>query len=364
MQSVQVNESLFTNLPEPLHVLGPDGRIVFWNRAAQDLYGYTREECIGQLGEQLLGIVRTPGSAGNVYDDPAGDTDRWVGEVDAVSKFGVRIRIRRRKLQVIQPDSGLCHVVFDMQADQQRGEEVAGRRRQRLESLGALAGGVAHDLNNLLTPILMSCRMLQRDSPNIDREALLETISAGATRGAELIAQLLTFARGGDGMRVAVDVCNLMPQIFTILKRALPDNIAIDLVLTDDDAIVMGDETEIGQVVMNLAINARDAMSDGGQLSMSVRHIDLQAATPYSTTILPPGRYVAVEVSDTGCGIPDDVREHLFDPFFSTKGRGQGTGLGLSTTIGIVKGHRGAIGIDSQLGHGTTVTVMLPQVIR
>ncbi|TWU32487.1 sensor histidine kinase [Novipirellula artificiosorum] len=234
------------------------------------------------------------------------------------------------------------------------------RRRQRLESLGSLASGIAHDLNNLLTPILMSCRMLQRENTNIDRDALLETIGSSASRGAELIAQLLTFARGGDGEHLPIRVDQIAPEVIAILRHTLPPGIELVLEVEPDLPVVLGDATEIGQVLMNLAINARDAMPATGQLGIQVTRTTLKTERPYTYATMQPGEYVTITVSDTGIGIPRDVRERMFDPFFTTKDRGQGTGLGLSTSIGIVRSHHGAVEVQSTVGQGTRISVILP----
>ncbi|MCA9137941.1 MAG: hypothetical protein KDB00_14315, partial [Planctomycetales bacterium] len=234
------------------------------------------------------------------------------------------------------------------------------RRRQRLESLGTLASGIAHDLNNLLTPILMSGRMLQRNNPSVDREGLVETIVSGASRGADLIAQLLTFARGGEGLHHAVGLTQFLPEIVAILERTLPGGIRLSLKIEDGLPQIFCDETEISQVVMNLAINARDSMTDTGELGIEATRLTLVTERSFSHTTLQPGQYVVISVSDTGTGIPLAILDRIFDPFFSTKQRGQGTGLGLSTSIGIIRSHGGAIGLQSIVGKGTTVSVILP----
>jgi PAS domain S-box-containing protein len=360
MEPFKPFEHLIAELPEPLHILDADGRIVFWNRGAELLYGFSSREAIGQPSDDLLGITRSDSESANVYHWDAADADRWVGELDAVTKSGQAVRIQRRITRIRDGVDRKGSVVFDLEAEQPSRLDETNRRRQRLESLGSLASGIAHDLNNLLTPILMSCKMLQRADPNIDREALLDTISSGAKRGAELIAQLLTFAQGGEGTHKPIRIDSFLPEVSEILRRAIPGSIRLTVDIAESLPQVMGDETEISQVVMNLAINARDAMPHGGELSIRVRTEVLQVETSFSTTILPAGEYVAIEVADTGTGIPREICDRIFDPFFSTKQRGRGTGLGLSTTIGIVKSHGGAIGIKSMIDQGTTMTVLLP----
>ncbi len=360
-------DHLFSQLPEALHVHDAEGRIIFWNIAAENLYGYTSDEALGRQSDELLKVQSVPKPSSNVFHE---NPDRWLGEIQAETSAGKSIRIRRRlmRVQEARPRETRTRetadvtgtVVFDAEVNQTSKHEQADRRRQRLESLGSLASGIAHDLNNLLTPILMSCKMLQRKNPNVDSDALLETIGSGARRGAELIAQLLTFARGGEGTHTMISAESFVPETVAILKRAIQDDIKVELDLAKSLPSIWGDETELSQVIMNLAINARDAMPDGGNLSVRVSPRTLTAETSFSATILPAGDYLAIELADTGVGIPPEIRDQIFDPFFTTKCRGQGTGLGLSTTIGIVKSHGGAIGIDSTIDQGTTVTVMLP----
>ena len=251
--------------------------------------------------------------------------------------------------------------------EDQNEQALVERRRQRLESLGTLASGIVHDLNNLLTPILMSSRMLQRTDANIDRDALLATISTSASRGADLIAQLLTFARGGEGAHIPLQVERVIPDVIAILRHTLPKFIELSTDIEPNLPAMLGDETEIGQVVMNLAINARDSMTtdantEEGKLGIHVHLLNLDAEQTFSYVTLPAGRYLAIAVTDTGSGIPPEVRERMFDPFFTTKPRGQGTGLGLSTSLGIIRSHDGAVDVQSELGEGTTITVVFPTV--
>ena len=202
--------------------------------------------------------------------------------------------------------------------------------------------------------------MLQREGSNVDREALVEVIIGSASRGADLIAQLLTFARGGEGQHMPLHVDKIIPEITEILQHTLPKSIDVRLQVEGVLPVVLGDATEISQVVMNLAINARDAMVDGGVLTISARPIELELKRSFSYVALPPGQYVSISVADTGGGITKEVRERMFDPFFTTKPRGQGTGLGLSTSLGIVLSHRGAVDVQSKPGEGTTITAFFP----
>ena len=354
------HEALLAEIPDPIHVLDAAGRIVYWNRGAQQLYGFDVSEAIGRTAGDLLRIMPPGVHATNVHASDYDTAPRWSGELTATAKDGTILQIERRRTRLVEHGVSIGEVIFDLDLGARTKLQQVERRRQRLESLGTLASGIAHDLNNLLTPILMSGKMLQRDNPNVDRSALIETIVSGASRGADLISQLLTFARAGDGVHQVIRLPVFLPEIVAIIERTLPGGIQLTLAIEPELPDINGDETEISQVVMNLAINARDSMAATGQLKIEAKRLALTTECSFSYTTLQPGNYVMISVSDSGSGIPVAIRDRIFDPFFSTKQRGQGTGLGLSTSIGIDKSHGGAIGIQSTVGKGTTVSVILP----
>lgn len=354
------HETLLQEIPEPLQILDCVGRIVYWNVGAERLYGFSAAEAIGQTANDLLKIFPPEGDSENVHTVEYFHAPRWTGELRVVSKDGRVLCIERRRTLVSEGDKTIGEVIFDLDVGQRSRQKTVERRRQRLESLGTLASGITHDLNNLLTPILMSSRMLQREDKNLDRDAMVETIVSAAGRGAELISQLLTFARGGEGQHHPVDVSDLFDEVSEILQHTLSKDTKLTIELEPDLPKVMADATEINQVIMNLAINARDAMPEGGTLSIKAYRFSLEAERAFSLVTLQPGSYVAICVSDEGIGIPASIRDRIFDPFFSTKERGQGTGLGLSTSLGIIRGHGGAVDVDSSVGEGTRMTVILP----
>lgn len=354
------HEALLEEIPDPIHVLDNAGCIVYWNRGATQLFGFDAAEAIGKTASDLLGIIVPEHETDNVHASDYATAQRWSGELQAIAKDGTCLRIERRRTRLFENGESIGDVIIDLDLVARTRFHQVERRRQRLESLGTLASGIAHDLNNLLTPILMSGKMLQRNSPTVDRDGLAQTIVSGASRGADLISQLLTFARGGEGLHHAIGLQEFLPEIVAILERTLPGGIRLTFNLESDLPNIFCDETEISQVVMNLAINARDSMAETGDLVIEANHLTLVTERSFSHTTLQPGDYVVISVSDTGTGIPLAIRDRIFDPFFSTKQRGQGTGLGLSTSIGITRSHGGAIGLQSTVGKGTTVSVILP----
>jgi PAS domain S-box-containing protein len=255
------------------------------------------------------------------------------------------------------PQEGVCFVV-DL-TDLRRLEQQF-LRAQRMESIGTLAGGIAHDLNNVLSPIIMALDLMKLKFRDPSSQNLLEIISTSANRGADMVRQVLSFARGVEGRRIDVRISDLLQEIGKIANDTFLKSIMVNLTIPTDLWAVTGDPTQLHQVLLNLCVNARDSMPVGGTLSLAAENVNFDVHDaglhPGST----PGRYVIVEVRDTGTGIAPDVLEKIFDPFFTTKEIGKGTGLGLSTTQAIVKNHGGFIEVSSEIGIGTAFRIYLP----
>ncbi len=232
-------------------------------------------------------------------------------------------------------------------------------RAQRLESIGTLAGGVAHDLNNMIAPIVMGIETLG-DNPAVDRETL-ETMATSARHAQDVLRQLLTFARGRDGERMPVSLTGLIDELEAMVRHTFPKRIAFTRSGSATRDFVMGNATQLHQVLLNLCVNARDAMKKGGSLTLAVDDVAPEALAGDVAGALAQ-TYLAIRVEDTGDGIPPEVLDRIFDPFFTTKGPDLGTGLGLSTALGIVRSHGGALRVSSTPGTGTAFTVYLPAV--
>ena len=232
-------------------------------------------------------------------------------------------------------------------------------RTQRLESIGTLAGGVAHDLNNALAPILMATELLRLEFPDTAAQ-YLELIHAGAKRGADMVKQLLTFAKGAEGERLLLQPQHLLKEMEKLIRSTFPKNIQLQTSYAKDLRTILGDATQLHQVLLNLCVNARDAMPGGGTLTLKAENMELDTIQTNTVLEAKPGPYVVWRVTDTGTGIPPEILEHIFEPFFSTKGPEKGTGLGLSTLVGIVKGHGGFVQVYSTPGRGSTFAVYLP----
>jgi len=239
----------------------------------------------------------------------------------------------------------------------QKAERLA-LRSQRLEAIGTLAGGVAHDLNNSLAPIMMGVEILRMKYP--EENQTLDLFLNCARRGAALVRQLLGFAKGVEGRHVALQVSRSVKEIESMMQGSFPKNIELAVRCEPQLPLVKGDPTQLHQILLNLCVNARDAMPNGGTLALEARRMEVDDAYASSIPEAKPGTYVALRVRDTGTGIPPEIIDRIFDPFFTTKGPDKGTGLGLSTVMGIVKGHGGFLQVDSRPGHGTTFAVHLP----
>ena len=234
-------------------------------------------------------------------------------------------------------------------------------RTQRLESIGTLASGVAHDLNNVLVPILMAAPLLRDEMDYEDREKLLTLVESSAQRGASIVRQVLTFARGADGDRLLVQPIYLLQEIEKIAERTFPKSIALQAHYSETTHTIEADPNQLHQVLLNLSVNARDAMPNGGTLTLSAENFDVDEQYTSMTPGATAGPHVLIQVTDSGTGIPRHVIDKIFDPFFTTKEVGKGTGLGLSTVIGIVKSHGGFVNVSSEPGR-TTFKVFLPAV--
>jgi two-component system cell cycle sensor histidine kinase/response regulator CckA len=233
-------------------------------------------------------------------------------------------------------------------------------RSQRMESVGTLAGGIAHDLNNVLAPLLIAVQLLKKKIKDADGQKLLDTLEASVLRGANLIKQVLAFGRGVKGERISIQPARIVQEIEQIVHETFPKSVALQTDSPADIWNVIGDATQLNQVFLNLCVNARDAMPDGGTLSIKMQSVILDETGAGTNPESKPGPYVVITVTDTGTGIPKEIKNKIFEPFFTTKAPNKGTGLGLSTCFSIIKSHGGFITCSSEVGRGSTFKVYLP----
>jgi len=279
------------------------------------------------------------------------------GEVQLRRKDGELVEVEFRAVANIEPGVHLS-VVRDI--TERRLTDQRALRAQRMESLGTLAGGIAHDLNNALTPILLSTEMLRDEEGDPARRDLLAGIADSARRGARMVRQLLSFARGVEGERVDVSVGAIIAEIETFANNTFLKSIRVRTEVAADLRVVSADQTQLHQVLLNLCVNARDAMPEGGTLTLTAANVEVDAALAARRPDAVPGTFVRITVEDTGVGMPAPILERVFDPFFTTKPFGHGTGLGLPTALAIIRSHNGFMWIDSAPMRGTRVEVYLP----
>ncbi len=338
-----------------------EGRIVFWNQGAQRLYGWTAAEAMGKNGDQFR--IEGPMPGLEEARKEVIDKGEWTGELRQVTKDGKEIIVESHwtllRDEDGQPKSKL---VINTDITAQKKHEAQYLRAQRMESIGTLAGGIAHDLNNVLTPILMAVELLKRKLTDPHSRSFLTTLQASAERGADMVKQVLAFARGGEGQRVALQLKHVIHDLEKMLSHTLPKSIDIQTSIPRDLWTISGDATQLHQVLMNLCVNARDAMPQGGQLTIAAENRSLDENYARMNPDAKPGPYLLLTVADTGMGIPAEVLDKISDPFFTTKALGKGTGLGLSTVVGIVKNHGGFINIYSEVGKGTQFSVYFPAI--
>jgi two-component system, cell cycle sensor histidine kinase and response regulator CckA len=335
------------------------GRIRYWNKSAERLYRWTAEEAIGRDVRQLV----YPGLAEQFEQTEQSMLERgeWSGELRQFTKDGRELIAESRWTLVRDADEN-PKAIFTINTDltEKKKLEAQFLRAQRMESIGTLAGGIAHDLNNILSPILIGLQLLQAKLTDQDSQRWLNMLIANAERGGEMVRQVLSFARGVSGERINLQPKHLIREVVKMLQETLPKNIGIESKLPNDLGIITGDPTQLHQVLMNLCINARDAMPDGGRLKITAENTTIDRTYVEMQLAARPGDYLCIIVSDTGHGIPPKIINQIFDPFFTTKPQGQGTGLGLSTVQGIVKGHGGFINVYSEVGQGSQFSVYLP----
>jgi PAS domain S-box-containing protein len=245
---------------------------------------------------------------------------------------------------------------------EKRKMEAQFLRAQRMESIGTLAGGIAHDLNNVLSPVLMALHMLRTKLQDEESQTLLAMLQANIQRGSDMVRQVLSFARGVEGERIAIQPSHLLKEVVKVMRDTLPKNITVRIDASENLWAVSADATQFYQVLMNLCVNARDAMPDGGTLSIRAENAVLDEIYARIHLEAKPGSFVLITISDTGVGIPAEIIDKIYEPFFTTKEYGKGTGLGLSTAVGIIKGHGGFINVYSELGKGTQFRIYLPAV--
>ncbi|MGF1933699.1 MAG: response regulator [Nostoc sp. ChiQUE02] len=358
-QKIREQAALLDVATDAIFVCDLDDKILFWNKAAESLYGWKKEQAINKKTrvlwhekhvsqvQEALSILMNNGS--------------WEGELQQKTKSGKEIIVESRWTLVYEfGNKAQSILIVNTDITQKKQLEAQFLRAQRLESIGTLASGIAHDLNNVLSPILMTAQLLEGQVHDERSRRLLPILITNAKRGANLVKQVLSFTRGLEGDRTILQLKHLLIEIQQIIKETFPKSIELSTQIPQNLWTVSGDATQLHQVLMNLCVNARDAMPNGGILKISAENLLIDQNYAKMHIDAKVGHHIVITVSDGGIGIQTEILDRIFEPFFTTKELGKGTGLGLSTVLGIIKSHGGFIDVVSVQGKGSQFKVYLP----
>ncbi len=338
------------------------GMITYANPSAERLYGWKLGEL--QRDDACDEMFSPDAAAAKAARATALKDGEWNGELRQQTKSGAVVIVASR-WTLIRDDAGQPKALLFINDDitEKKQLEAQFLRTQRMNTIGTLAGGMAHDLNNALAPILMGTQLLRRKATDDETRDLLGLMETSTHRGADMVRQVLLFARGRGGESERIHLGALVQELENMVHETFPKNIAVTAFLPDDLWPVLGNPTQLHQVLLNLSVNARDAMPEGGKLSIVADNVELTEAEAVAIPEGKPGEFVSLLVSDTGTGMPPEVRAKIFEPFFTTKGEGEGkgTGIGLATVLRIVRAHGGFLRVESEAGQGTAFEVFLPR---
>lgn len=363
LQKILEQAALLDITTDAILVRDLNNRIQYWNKAAERVYGWKTEEAIGKNANELLYRRETLNQLEDSRKNLA-ECGSWQSELHQVTKQGKKIIVASR-WTLVRDENKQPQSILTVNTDitEKKQLELQFLRVQRMESLGTLASGIAHDLNNTLTPMMMTAQLLTSKILDEQSQQWLAILETNIKRAADLVKQVLSFSRGLEGQCTSLQIEHLISEIERIAKQTFSKAIEIKTdIITPNLWMIHGNATQLHQVLMNLCVNARDAMIEGGTLQISVRNLWIDAHYAQMNIEAKVGAYVVITVSDTGIGIRNEIIDRIFEPFFTTKEVGKGTGLGLSTVLGIVKSHGGFIKVLSEVGKGTQFQVYLPAI--
>jgi PAS domain S-box-containing protein len=348
----------FQKNTEAIVIRNAEGAVILWSAGAEKLYGVSASDILGRpwpsgfsrKKDQLLDAERVTHQQGE-----------WAGKLTQSSADGAEIEVQSRwvLLPSQRGEAPNILIINTLEFDSRHLEEER-LRAQRQECIGVLASGIAHDLNNTLQPTAMAMDLIRGRLHDPESQDLLQVVDANLRRATEFVRQILSFTLGGASGIAKVSLGEIIADIASFAKHAFPNDIQIQTDIPAGLSPVLANATQLKQVLLNLCVNARDAMPEGGVLSLTACNVDLDQDAAKRNPIVKAGRFVRISVSDTGSGIPQSVRDKIFEPFFTTKGPEKGTGLGLATVMGIVRGHGGFLLLESAEGRGTAFQIFIP----
>jgi PAS domain S-box-containing protein len=360
---IQEQAALLDKARDAIMVLELDGTVRFWNRGAENIYGWPKHEMIGRKFQEFCDVQQHERLF--AARTTTATTGEWAGELRQLNHEDREIVVESR-WTLVRDETGSpeSFLVINTDVTERLRLENQFLQAQRLDSLGMLAGGIAHDLNNVLSPILMASNYLSEKLRDAEFRGMINLLQKSAERGAALVRQVLSFARDVGSERGMVDLGKLVEEVFDMAAQTFPKLIRVERDIAPDLWPATGRNTQLHQVLLNLCVNARDAIGDReGRISITAQNQMVEQAIQVGDQGIEPGRYVVVSVQDDGGGIPAHVQQQIFEPFFTTKSHGKGTGLGLSTVMVIARGHGGLVDFVSREGEGTTFQIYLPATL-
>ena len=356
--SVREQAALLDKAQDAIFVRDLEDRVLYWSRGAERLYGWTAAVMMGERAHERLCVEPEKMAEARRETLASGE---WSGELKQCTA-SEQDRIVESRWSLVRDDRGEAKSILVINTDvtEQRLLQAKFLRAQRLESIGTLAGGIAHDLNNILQPISLAMDLFRLQLKDPASLSTLDLITSNAQRATALIKQVLSFARGVEGERTPVLPAVLVGEVASFIRETFPSSIELQQKVADPGWTLLGDPTQLHQVLLNLCLNARDAMPAGGTLTIATENRTILESEVARDPELTAGRYAVFRIADTGTGIPEELRERIFDPFFTTKEQGKGPGLGLPTVLSIVRSHQGFIKVSARAGGGTEFLVFLP----
>ncbi len=357
-EKIREQARLIDAASEAIIVRDLEGVILLWNRGAENMLGWSAAEAVGQK-QWLLGNYDLKAFAAAQARVIADGT--WAGDFVVKTKAGRGLELECR-WTLLRDDQGRPLKILSMGHDVTSRKKLEAQlfRAERLQTIGTLASGVAHDLNNIFAPFLVGLPILREAIRAEETREMLDLMENSIRRGADIVQQLLLFGRGGETKRVPVNVARPLGEVAKIIRETFPKDILLRVICPDDLWLVLGDATQIYQVLLNLAVNARDALPHGGILTITADNARLDEQVRALAPRAEPGPYVVLSIRDNGAGMTPEVLERIFEPFYTTKETGRGTGLGLSVVIGVVESHGGFIQVQSTPNAGTEFKIHLP----
>ena len=359
-ETIREQVKLLDQAHDAILMLDLDTLVRYWNKGAERLYGYSSAEVEGKNISEYIYDETGAKDFWRAYEQTIQNAE-WSGELHQRKRGGAVI-ISDCRWTLVRSSNGESTGILQVCTDVTERKRMESRflRAQRVESIGIFASGMVHDLNNVFSPMLIGVQILKRKLHDQRSRRLLNNIESSARYGSDMAHQVLSFVKGAEGVHTRLHPQKIIKDMFRQLAHIFPDTIRMHSHVPEKISSVMGDETQLHQVLINLCTNARDAMPQGGELTVSVENIFVNKEMAEDFTNAAEGEYVIFSISDTGAGIPSSELDKIFEPFYTTKELGKGTGLGLSISIGIVKGHKGFITVESVKGKGSTFKIFLP----